>query len=114
MVVSSKVWNGTRSFETFDWKTNKWSHLVSAPNLLHFMQSVDGQYMYYMTGGGDPEVLRVRLSDGAVEKIVSLKNSRSVEDEELGSWLGVSADGDPLLTRDIGTQEIYDLSVRWP
>jgi hypothetical protein len=67
-----------------------------------------------MMGGDDPEVLRVRFSDGAVEKIVSLKNFRSVEDEELGSWLGVTADGDPLLTRDIGTQEIYDLSVRWP
>jgi len=102
------------SFDTFDLRTNQWSHLVSTPNLLHWMPSVDGKYMYYMTGGDDPEVLRVRFSDGAVEKIVSLKNFRSVQDEELGSWLGVTADGDPLLTRDIGTQEIYDLSVRWP
>ena len=114
LLVAQAWWNGTSSLDTFDFKTNKWSHLVSVPNLLHWMQSVDGKYTYYMTGGDDPEVLRVRFSDGAVEKIVSLKGFRSAEDEELRSWLGVTADGDPLLTRDIGTQEIYDLTVRWP
>jgi hypothetical protein len=101
-------------FDTFDLKTNKWSHLVSSHNLDNWMQSGDGKYMYYTTGGDDPELLRVRFSDGAVEEIVSLKNFRTVWDEELGSWVGVTAEGDPVLTRNIGTQEIYDLSVRWP
>jgi hypothetical protein len=58
--------------------------------------------------------MRVRFSDGKVEEIASLKNFRSVEEEGVGSWVGVTADGDPLLTRDVGTQEIYDLSVHWP
>jgi hypothetical protein len=43
-----------------------------------------------------------------------LKNFRRIEDEVFGSWLGVTPDGDPLLTRDIGTDEIYDISLRWP
>ena len=80
----------------------------------HWMQSVDGKYLYYTTGGDDPSVLRVRFSDGKVEEIASLKNFRPVEEEGVESWVGVTADGDPLLTRDVGTQEIYDISVRWP
>jgi non-specific serine/threonine protein kinase/serine/threonine-protein kinase len=113
LIVAAATWNGAWSFVTLDLKTKKWSHLVSAP-FNHFMQSVDGKYLYYTTAGDDPKIFRVRFSDGQVEEIASLKNFRPVEDENIGSWVGVTADGDPLLTRDIGTQEIYDLSVRWP
>jgi hypothetical protein len=28
--------------------------------------------------------------------------------------VGVAPDGSPVFTRDIGTQEIYALTVRWP
>ncbi len=114
LLMSEGPWNGVPSFYTFNLKTKRWSHFASTPNVSHWMKSIDDKYLYYMTGGDDPEVLRVRFSDGAVEKIASLKDFRTVEDEELGSWIGVTADGDPVLTRDIGTQEIYDLTVRWP
>ena len=82
--------------------------------LVHWMQSVDGNYLYYITRGDDPKVMRVRFSDHKVEAVASLKNFRPAEDEDSGSWVGVAPDGSPLLTRDIGTQEIYSLSVHWP
>jgi DNA-binding winged helix-turn-helix (wHTH) protein len=112
MLVTAAYCDGTICFETFNFKTGKWSHLVT-DHITHWMQSIDGKYLYYTTRGEDPKMLRVQLSDGKVEEIGSLRNFRSIE-EERGSWVGVTADGDPLLTRDIGTQEIYDLSVRWP
>jgi DNA-binding winged helix-turn-helix (wHTH) protein/Tol biopolymer transport system component len=96
----------------FNIKTQTWSDLMKGP-LVHWMQSVDGSYLYYTTGGDDPKMMRLRFVDHKVEEIASLKSFRPAEDEDFGSWLGVSADGSPLLTRDIGTQEIYDLSVRW-
>jgi DNA-binding winged helix-turn-helix (wHTH) protein/Tol biopolymer transport system component len=113
LLVAPAQWNGVPSFVTFDFKTRKWTHLVSG-SFTHWILSVDRKYLYYTTGGDDPEVMRVRFSDGKVEEIASLKNFRSVEEEGVGSWVGVTADGDPLLTRDVGTQEIYDLSVHWP
>jgi DNA-binding winged helix-turn-helix (wHTH) protein len=112
MLVAAASCDGTICFETFNFKTGKWSHLVT-DHITHWMQSGDGRYLYYTTRGEDPKMLRVQLSDGKVEEIGSLRNFRPIE-EEGGSWVGVTADGDPLLTRDIGTQEIYDLSVRWP
>ena len=99
--------------ETFDQKTQRWSDLVKG-TLVHWMQSVDGNYLYYITRGDDPKVMRVRFSDHKVEAVASLKNFRPAEDEDSGSWVGVAPDGSPLLTRDIGTQEIYSLSVHWP
>jgi hypothetical protein len=100
-------------FVTFDFKTQKWTLLVRG-HFNHWMPSVDGKYLYLMAAGDDPKVLRVRLSDRKLETITSLKNFRPVEDEETGMWIGVAPDGSPLLTRDVGTQEIYELSVRWP
>jgi hypothetical protein len=29
-------------------------------------------------------------------------------------WISFAPDGSPLFTRDIGTQEIYALTVKWP
>jgi hypothetical protein len=66
-----------------------------------------------MTVGDDPKILRVRLSNRALETVASLKSFRPVVDEDTDKWLGVATDGSPVLTRDIGTQEIYDLSIRW-
>jgi hypothetical protein len=77
------------------------------------MTSIDGEYLYLMTGGDDPKIQRVRLSNGTLDTVASLKSFRPVVDEDTGKWLGVTREGSPVLTRDIGTQEIYDLSVRW-
>jgi DNA-binding winged helix-turn-helix (wHTH) protein/Tol biopolymer transport system component len=96
----------------FNIRTQTWSDLVKGP-LVHWMLSVDGNYLYYMIGGDDPRVMRLRFFDHKVEQVASLKDFRPAEDEDFGSWLGVAPDGSPLLTRDIGTQEIYNISVRW-
>jgi DNA-binding winged helix-turn-helix (wHTH) protein/Tol biopolymer transport system component len=103
---------GKEGFATFDFKTQKWSLLVKGI-FQHWMTSIDGESLYLMTGGDDPKILRVRLSNGTVDMVASLKSFRPVVDRDSDKWLGVAADGSPVLTRDIGTQEIYDLSVRW-
>ena len=56
---------------------------------------------------GDPP------SNGTIDTLASLKSFRPVVDEDTDKWLSVSAGGSPVLTRDIGTQEIYDLNIRW-
>jgi len=97
-------------FITYDFRTRKWSDLDRTA-MYQFYPSVDDQYLYYTTGGDEIKVMRVRFSDRQVEFVASLKGFRRVEDQ---GWLAVTPDGSPLFTRDIGTDEIYDLSVRWP
>jgi hypothetical protein len=49
-----------------------------------------------------------------VDNITSLKSLRRVDDWYSGISTGVAPDWSMLFTRDIGTQEIYALTVKWP
>ena len=103
-----------RKFLYFDFKSQKWSELLSG-NFVNWTVSLDGKYLYFTTGGAEPQVKRVRLSEGKVEPITSLTGLRRVVDAvEQGTNIGVAPDGSPVFTRDIGTQEIYALNVKWP
>ena len=57
---------------------------------------------------------RVRLADRQMETITSLKSLPLAVGPGLNTQFGVAADGSPVFARDIGTQEIYALTVKWP
>jgi len=101
-------------FLYFDFKSQKWSELLSG-NFVNWSVSPDGKYLYFATGGAEPQAKRVLLSEGKVEPIASLTGLRRVVDAvEGGTQMGVAPDGTIVFTRDIGTQEIYALNVKWP
>jgi len=101
-------------FLTFDFKTQKWSDLVEG-NFGNWYVSPDRKYFYFTTGGTEPKIQRLRFADRQVETIASLKGLRRVEDSALFSTqINVAPDGSPVFTRDIGSQEIYALTVKWP
>jgi hypothetical protein len=80
------------------------------------MISPDLKYLYYVKETPDnPEALRIRLSDRKLQVVAPLKGVRRVLDEATWghSWVGVAPDGSVLLTRDIGTQEVYALNMKW-
>jgi eukaryotic-like serine/threonine-protein kinase len=98
----------------FDFKSLKWSELL-AGNFVNWSVSPDGKYVYFTTGGAEPQAKRIRLSEGKVELITSLTGLRRVVDAvEGGTQMGVAPDGSVVFTRDIGTQEIYALNIKWP
>ena len=99
----------------YNLKTKKWTDLISSPNkFVNWATSPDMKYFVYSTGGTNPTAFRLRLSDGAVETISSLKDVHNVDEIESGPSLSASPDDSILITRDIGTQEIYALTVKWP
>jgi hypothetical protein len=99
---------------TFSFKSGKWTELASGA-IVNWMPSPDGQYIYYSTGGPEPKAMRVRLSDRKIEEIVSLKGLRRVVDTvDFSTQISVAPDGSPVFTRDLGTKEIYSLTVKWP
>src|SRR5215813_6738218 len=99
----------------FDMKTQKWSDLLpgtTQPIFLNWAHSPDFKYMYYTTGGTDPQVLRMRLADNKVEILASLKNLRQAAGPDGNTQISIAPDGSPIFTRDIGTQEIYSLTLK--
>jgi eukaryotic-like serine/threonine-protein kinase len=95
-------------FLILDFKTQKWTDLA-AGNFVNWVVSPDSKYLYFTTGGAEPEAQRLRFTDRQIETITSLKDLRRVVDS-----LDIAPDGSPVFARDIGTQEIYALNVRWP
>ena len=101
----------------FDLKTQKWSDLVSATlpgYMVNVEHSPDHKYVYYTTGGPGPMAFRVRLADRQIETITSLKSLPLAVGPGMNTQFGVAADGSPVFARDIGTQEIYSVTVKWP
>ena len=94
------------SLMLFDFATQKWEEIAKLtagfPNW-----SRTGDFVYFLHGEDQPSVMRVRIRDRKVERVVDLKNFRQTG--YYGTWLGLAPDDSPLLLRDTGTQEIYAL-----
>ena len=97
----------------FDFSTSKWSELLKT-DVGWTNWSMDGKYIYFDTGLGEkPAVFRVRVADRKVERIADLKGFRRVVFGWL-PWSGVTPDGEPLLLRDVSSQEVYALDFEAP
>jgi hypothetical protein len=53
------------------------------------------------------------VADGRLETLADLAGLNRIE-TSTSRDLNLTPNGDLLFTRDIGTQEIYALNVRWP
>jgi len=58
--------------------------------------------------------IKLGTSLGKVEAITNLKGLVRATGPGGTTAIGVAPDGSPVLTRDIGTHEIYALNVKWP
>ncbi len=107
-------------FRLLDQKTQTWSDWTIEPKPNAISQwgvSPDHQYLYYATSGSDPELMRVRVGQNQAEPVVSLKDfhvAMFIQFNGADQWISFAPDGSPVLTRDIGSQEIYALTVKWP
>ena len=94
----------------FDVNRHKWTELakiaVSYPEWSH-----NGDYIYFLARSkGTPAtaILRVRITDHKLEQVASLRQlKQSMVD--WGDWAGLAADDSPILLREAGTPEIYQL-----
>ena len=94
--------------------SGKLTQLVSGI-IVDWATSPDRKYLYYTTGGAEPKAMRIRLADHNTEELASLKGLRRALDPILGgTQISVAPDGSPVFTRDIGTEEIYALTIKWP
>jgi hypothetical protein len=55
----------------------------------------------------------LQVSDGKIETLLDLKDFRRVV-TPWAAWLGLTPQGDTLLIRDTGSQEVYALDLETP
>jgi len=98
----------------YDFSLRKWSLLTDMgadyPNW-----SKDSKCVYFNEGGlkTSPEY-RVCLDGRKPEQIVDLSMGGTLAQGAFGWWSGLGPDDSILAARDIGTQQIYALSIKFP
>jgi Tol biopolymer transport system component/DNA-binding winged helix-turn-helix (wHTH) protein len=96
----------------FDAHTNRWSSLAKGEDFGCNLWSHDGKYVYMRaSAGGASKLVRVRINDGALESVVTLKDFPQPVDLYT-AWFGLTPDDAPILIRDRGVQEIYALDLQ--
>ena len=99
----------SRTLRRYDLASGKWTK-VAESNFGWVNFSRDGQYVTSLDFTGDGAVVRVRLADGHVETVASLKGF--VTTGQYGGSLSLTPGDEPLLLRDRGTQDAYALDFR--
>ncbi len=65
--------------------------------------------IYFMNFQENPAVFRMRVADGKVEQIADIKTLNYTGNT--GMWMGVDPSDAPLFLRDLGTRDVYALSL---
>jgi Tol biopolymer transport system component/DNA-binding winged helix-turn-helix (wHTH) protein len=99
----------TGGIKVFDFETKRWT-LMETYECGYPTWSSNSQFVYCVRAWDeDPGVFRVRVSDGADERVVDLKGFRHTG--AFTQWFGLDPTDTPMLLRDVGTDDIYALTV---
>lgn len=110
--LAALTYDRRQRLELYDFKTRTWRDL-DADHINNPTWSHDSRYIYYDVNAGtkaDVGIFRVRISDGKVELAAAYHGMRVADH----TWSGLAPDDSPIVLRDVGIQEIYALSVKWP
>lgn len=96
----------------FDLESQKWSELPSGGNVAYPTFSHDGKYLYYLCFmPNENGIYRVQIDGGSPELIANLTAS------QLASLWGTSFSLDPsdvpIVTREIGTSDVYSMQIEF-
>jgi Tol biopolymer transport system component/DNA-binding winged helix-turn-helix (wHTH) protein len=95
--------------KVFDLETQRSSVLPEKGEVDWPTWSSNSQFIYFLRLRDNPGVFRVRISDGVEERVVDLKGFRSTG--AFTAWFGLDPNDAPLLIRDVGTADIYALTL---
>ncbi len=105
--------SGAAKLLLFDTHSNRWSILAQGELLSYNEWSHDGRYIYVKEErSGAGELVRVRIKDGLLEDVLSLKDFPQIIDM-FAEWVGLTPDDEPLMMRDRSVQEIYAFDLQF-
>jgi Tol biopolymer transport system component len=100
------------SLRIFDFETQQWRILLKkAPNELPGLPawSRDSQFICFLRNTGERGVYRIPAKGGEAERIADLKDLHLTG--RFGFWMELDPTGAPMVLRDIGSDDIYALTL---
>ena len=98
------------SLMLFDVPRQTWHELARGESFGYANWSLDSKFVYVLKRGNEPAIERIRVSDGKTEIVASLAGVRQTGFRN-AVWTGLTPDNDPLILRDVGTEELYSLDT---
>jgi serine/threonine protein kinase/Tol biopolymer transport system component len=103
-----------KKLKLYDLETKTWQEFTPQSGVGFIEWSADSDYLYFDNGlSANPAIYRLRVAGKRVELVASLKDFRRLQWGHL-PWLGVTPDGEPLVNREMGSQEVYALDFEAP
>jgi Tol biopolymer transport system component/DNA-binding winged helix-turn-helix (wHTH) protein len=95
--------------------TGQWSELATGQDIEYPNWSSDSQNLFFeSTVNGGRALFRVNLSTRRTERVLSLARMRRPSVPFGVQWSGLALDNSTLIMRDVGTREIYALTLDLP
>jgi Tol biopolymer transport system component len=98
------------SLVLFDVSSQSWHELARGESFGYANWSADSRSVYVLKRGDEPAIERIRISDGKTEIVASLTGVRQTGFRN-AVWTGLTPDNEPLILRDVGTEELYSLNA---
>lgn len=96
--------NGGRAIRVFDMETKQWSTLVEK-QLAYNQWSRDSRWIYFLAEGA---VERISVAGSKAERVAELKDWPIAG---WWGWMGLDPDDTPMVLHDIGSEDIYALTL---
>jgi Tol biopolymer transport system component len=106
--IAALSWDSL-SLSIYDLATQKWSTLAQKGPFTFPEWSRDSQSIWFVRQRGDVGIYRIRASGGPEEEFVDLKHWHWAG--WFQEWMGLDDTDAPLLLRDIGSDDIYALTL---
>jgi hypothetical protein len=99
----------------YDFATHTWQRLFEATSLDYPDWTADGKCIDFNATAA-PQAIEYQfcLADRKIRPIVDLINGGVLATGDFGWWSGVAPDGSLFILRDISTEELYAMDVKFP
>jgi hypothetical protein len=96
----------------FEIATQEWRKLMDGVNGNDLSWSEDSRYLFASRlGGSQPEILRISLKDGKIERVVDLSDFAKLRGR-VDTWFTVAPQGSIIFSHELGSNEIYALDYQ--
>ena len=98
------------SLMLFDVARQTWHELARGESFGYANWSSDSRFVYVLKRGNESAIERIRVSDRKTEIVADLAEVRQTGFRN-AVWTGLTPNNDPLILRDVGTEELYSLDT---
>jgi Tol biopolymer transport system component len=98
----------------FDTQTQRWSEIKAAEDFAFPEWSSDSRWIYFTRPASPPVngptgLFRVRPTGGEIERVIDLTHFRVIG--WFNTWFTLDPTGAPLIVKDVGTHDLYGLTL---